>query len=354
MAFPLIKGRKVRFALVGCGRISKNHFEAIAHHAADAELVDVCDIDPKALEGAVSLTGAKGHSSIADLLDSTSADCVVVATPSGLHSEEVCLIAESGRHAISEKPMATNWTDGLKMVNACDRANVRLFVVKQNRHNKTLSLLKLAIDDGRFGRIYMVSVNVFWTRPQEYYDAAKWRGTWALDGGALMNQASHYVDLLDWLVGPVEGIQAMTATLARSIEAEDTGVLNVRWKNGALGSMSVTMLTYPKNREGSVTILGENGTVKIGGVAVNEVEHWEFVDKADYDAEVSSASYSTKSVYGSGHQIYYGNVIQTLRGLANPSTDGADGLRSLELLVAAYQSARDGTTVTLPLSRSSN
>jgi len=245
--------------------------------------------------------------------------------------------------------MATRWQDGLRMVQACDEAGVRLFVVKQNRRNPTLQLLKRALIERRFGRIHLVQVNVFWTRPQSYYDQGNgWRGTWEFDGGAFMNQASHYVDLLEWLIGPVEKIHAMTST-TRDIEAEDTGVLNVRWRSGALGSMSVTMLTYPKNLEGSVTILGEHGTVRIGGVAVNEVQAWDFTDRRDYDDEVRQASYETTSVYGFGHPLYYRNVVDVMRGEADPETDGRAGLKSLELLVAVYRSARDGTTVSLPL-----
>ena len=250
---------------------------------------------------------------------------------------------------MTEKPMATRWHDGLRMVKACDDAAVRLFVVKQNRHNDTLQLLKRAVSQGRFGRIYMVNINVFWTRPKEYYDSAQWRGTWEFDGGAFMNQASHYVDLLDWIVGPIESIQAYTATLARNIEVEDTGVISVKWRSGALGSMNVTMLTYPKNLEGSITILGEKGTVRVGGVAVNEIQHWEFAEPHEDDQKVQQASYATTSVYGFGHPLYYDNVINVLRGEAVPETDGREGLKSLEVLIAMYLSARDGKRVALPL-----
>jgi UDP-N-acetyl-2-amino-2-deoxyglucuronate dehydrogenase len=235
------------------------------------------------------------------------------------------------------------------MVRACDEAGVRLFVVKQNRRNRTLQLLKRAVDLGRFGRIYMVTVNVFWSRPQSYYDSAPWRGTWEFDGGAFMNQASHYVDLLDWVVGPVESVMAYTGTLARNIEVEDTGVAALKWRNGAMGSVNVTMLTYPKNLEGSITVLGERGSVRVGGVAVNKIEHWDFDAPHDIDREVDDASYQTTSVYGFGHPLYYDNVINTLRGEAEPETDGREGLRSLELLIAMYLSARDGKRVSLPL-----
>lgn len=347
-AAPIID-RKIRFALVGCGRIAKNHFDAIKKHEAHAELVAVCDVDSDALANAVAYTGAKPYANLTELLKETDADIVVLTTPSGLHPDQAVQIAASGRHVMTEKPMATRWQDGLRMVKACDDANVRLFVVKQNRRNATLQLLKKAVEKKRFGRIYMVNINVFWTRPQDYYDSAAWRGKWEFDGGAFMNQASHYVDLLDWLIGPIESLHAYTATLARDIEVEDTGVINVRWRSGALGSMNVTMLTYPKNLEGSITILGEKGTVRVGGVAVNEIQHWEFEDEDADDDAVKASNYETTSVYGFGHPLYYENVINVMRGQAEPETDGREGLKSLEVLIAAYLSARDGKRISLPL-----
>ena len=349
MRAPVPADRRVRFALVGCGRIAANHLAAMQAHAKDCELVGVCDTDPAALAKAQQATGAPGFQSLDALLAGTEADCVVLATPSGLHAEQAIRCAMAGRHVMSEKPMATRWADGKRMVAACDEAGVHLFVVKQNRRNPTLQLVKRAVQRGRFGRIYMVAVNVFWTRPQSYYDSAAWRGTWEFDGGAFMNQASHYVDLLDWLIGPVESVQAYTATLERNIQVEDTGVLGVRWRSGALGTMAVTMLTYPKNLEGSVTIIGEKGTVRVGGMAVNTIEHWQFAEPDADDAQVEQASYQTTSVYGHGHTPYYDNVIQSLRGQAAPETDGREGLHSLEILIATYLSARDGTRVALPL-----
>ena len=346
---PPITDRKIRFALVGCGRIAQNHFAAMEKHADRCEVVDVCDINPVALTAAVEKTGARGHSRLADLLEHTTADCVILTTPSGLHPMQAIEVAEAGKHVMTEKPMATRWQDGLKMVEACDRAGVRMFVVKQNRRNATLQLLKRAVEQKRFGKIYSVAVNVFWTRPQEYYDSAKWRGTWEFDGGAFMNQASHYIDLLDWLIGPVESVMAYTATLERDIEVEDSGVAAIRWRSGAMGTLNVTMLTYPKNLEGSITILGEKGTVRVGGVAVNEIQHWEFDEQRPEDEDIKHASYATTSVYGFGHPLYYDNVIKTLRGEAQAETDGREGLKSLELLIAMYLSSRDGKRVALPL-----
>lgn len=346
---PAITDRKIRLALVGCGRISKNHFNSVKVHAGDVDLVSICDTDPKALEAAVKETGAKPYGDLTSMLKETDADLVVLCTPSGLHPSQAIEVASSGRHVMTEKPMATRWQDGVEMVKACDKAGVRLFVVKQNRRNSTLQLLKRTIEKGRFGRIYLVNLNVFWTRPQAYYDSAAWRGTWEFDGGAFMNQASHYVDLIDWLIGPVESVQAYTSTLARNIEVEDTGVLSLRWRSGALGTMNVTMLTYPKNLEGSITIIGEKGTVRVGGVAVNDIQHWEFANPDPDDDLVQTASYETTSVYGFGHPLYYKNVIDVLRGQALPETNGREGLKSLEVLIATYLSARDGRRIALPL-----
>ncbi len=346
--FSKITKRKIRIAIVGCGRISKNHFASIEKHAENMELVSICDDDELVLKEHQDKYKVPGYQNLKDMLEKEKLDIVSICTPSGIHPGQVILVAKAGIHVMTEKPMATRWKDGVRMVRACDKAGVHLFVVKQNRLNSTLQLLKRAVEEKRFGKIHMVHLNVFWTRPQEYYDQAKWRGTWEFDGGAFMNQASHYIDLLDWIIGPVDKVQAMMST-TRDIEVEDTGVMNVRWRNGALGSMSVTMLTYPKNMEGSITILGEKGTVRIGGVAVNDIQHWEFDEQRDYDEKIKTANYETTSVYGFGHPLYYKNVIDVMRGDAEPETDGREGLKSLEVLIAAYLSARDGKTINLPL-----
>jgi UDP-N-acetyl-2-amino-2-deoxyglucuronate dehydrogenase len=363
---PPITGRRIRIALVGCGRISANHIKAIALHHERAELVALCDTQAERLAAAQQLwadaasdqagpwSQPSSYSSYPELLAAAQAgqtpvDLVVLATPSGLHSAQVIAAAEASLHVCTEKPMATRWVDGVAMVRACDEAGVRLFVVKQNRFNSTLQLVKRQLAVGRFGRLAMVAVNVFWQRPQSYYDQDSWRGTWEFDGGALMNQASHYVDLLDWLVGPVESVSASIATLGRAIEVEDTAALQLRWRNGALGTMAVTMLTYPKNLEGSITLLGETGSVRIGGPAVNQIEHWAFADTNPDDALVEQASYQATSVYGFGHPPYYANVLDALQAKADALCDGREGLRSLELLIGAYRSARDGGTVHLPL-----
>ncbi len=345
----IITDRKIKIAVVGCGRISKNHFGAIDTHKGDFNLVSVCDTNQAMCDDASKQYGVVGYTDFEQMLKEQDIDIVTLCTPSGIHPDQTVLAARYGVHVATEKPMATRWKDGLRMVRACDEADVHLFVIKQNRKNTTLQLLKRAIKEKRFGRIYMVTLNVFWTRPQEYYNSADWRGTWELDGGAFMNQASHYVDLLEWLIGPIADIQAMTGTLDRDIEVEDTGVMNIRWRSGAMGSMSVTMLTYPKNYEGAITIIGEKGTARVGGVAVNDIQHWEFADKKDYDDDLKKANYETTSVYGFGHPLYFKNVVDVLRGVAAPETDGREGLKSLEVLIGTYLSARDNKTVSLPL-----
>lgn len=340
--------KKIRVAVVGCGRISKNHFGSIAQLSNEYELVAICDNDDKVLAAHKKEYKVPAYLSLDEMLQNEKIDLVTLCTPSGIHASQTIKAAKAGVHVITEKPMATKWEDGLAMVRACDEAGVRLFVVKQNRRNSTLQLLKRAVTEKRFGKIHMVHMNVFWTRPQEYYDRASWSGTWDMDGGAFMNQATHYVDLLHWLVGPVEKVHAMLST-HRDIEVEDTGVVNLKWRNGALGSMAVTMCTYPKNYEGSMTILGEKGTVRIGGVAVNDIQEWIFAEPKDYDAEIESANYETTSVYGFGHPPYFQNVADVLRGKAEPETDGREGLKSLELLISIYRSARDNNEVGLPL-----
>lgn len=344
-----ITDRKIKFALVGCGRIAANHFGSLEKHMAACELVAVCDIIPSRADQAADKYSAKAYYSLEDMLEEGGFDAVILTTPSGLHPPQTIMCAEAGYHVVTEKPMATRMSDGIEMVKACDKAGVRLFVVKQNRRNETIQMVKKAVDEGRFGRIYSVACNVFWTRPQEYYDHDEWRGTWEFDGGAFMNQASHYVDLMEWLIGSVESVQSYTATLARNIETEDSGVVAIKYRSGALGTMNVSMLTYPKNLEGSITIIGEKGTVRVGGLAVNKIDHWEFADKRPEDENVMNANYATTSVYGFGHPLYYANVIETLQGKAAPLTDGREGLKSLEFLIAIYMSARDGKKVSLPL-----
>jgi UDP-N-acetyl-2-amino-2-deoxyglucuronate dehydrogenase len=337
-----------RVAFSGCGRISKNHFEAI-DKINGLELAAVCDLDPERATKAGTEWKVPHFTSYEKMLAESKADLVTIATPSGLHPAQGVAAAAAGLHVVTEKPMAISLTGADELVKACDQAGVHLFVVKQNRLNPPVQLLKRAVDRGRFGRIYMASCTVHWARPQEYYDQAPWRGTWEFDGGAFMNQASHYVDLIQWLMGPVESVMAKTATLARKIETEDSGVAILKFRSGALGMIQVTMLAYPRNLEGSLTLLGEKGSAKIGGTAVNKIEHWQFAEYDDDDKLVELAETNPPNVYGLGHEGYYRNVLSVLRGEAKPDTDGRAGRKSLELILGIYESAKTGREVPLPL-----
>jgi UDP-N-acetyl-2-amino-2-deoxyglucuronate dehydrogenase len=335
-----------RIAIVGMGRISQFHVDAI-DKVEGLVLSAVCDIDEVRARDAGEKAGVPWFTSVDKMLKGAEIDVVAICTPSGLHPEHGIAAARAGKHVVSEKPMALSLDAAQSLIDACDKAGTRLFVVKQNRLNPAIQLLKRAVDRGRFGRIFMANVTVRWQRPQEYYDAEPWRGTWAYDGGAIMNQASHYVDLIQWLVGPVESVMAKTATQGRKIEAEDSGAAVLRFVSGAIGVIEVNVLTYPRNFEGSITILGETGTVKIGGTSVNKVEHWSFAEYNDDDKVVETGAINTNppTVYGFGHEGYYRNVVAVLRGKATADTDGREGQKSLALILGIYESARTGKDV---------
>jgi UDP-N-acetyl-2-amino-2-deoxyglucuronate dehydrogenase len=341
-------GGDIRVALLGCGRISRNHLEAIAR-VDGLRLVSVADTDRPRADAVGAEQGVAAFASLEEMLAAVPSDLVTICTPSGLHPQHGIVAARHGRNVLTEKPMAISLEAADQLVQACDAAGVQLFVVKQNRLNPPIQLLKRAVDKGRFGRLYMANVTVRWTRPQEYYEAEPWRGTWEFDGGAMMNQASHYVDLMQWLMGPAESVMAKTATQARRIEAEDSGVAIVKFRSGALGVIEVNVLTHPRNLEGSITLLGEKGSVKIGGTAVNRVEHWAFADYDDDDKLVEAANTNPPTVYGFGHEGYYRNVLPVLRGEAKPDTDGRAGRKSLELILGIYESAKIGREVPIPL-----
>jgi UDP-N-acetyl-2-amino-2-deoxyglucuronate dehydrogenase len=289
------------------------------------------------------------YTDAAQMLKKGGFDCVSVCTPSGLHPEHGIAAAEAGFHVVTEKPVGISLEPVDRLIEACERRGRELFVVMQNRLNPTVRLLRQAVDKGRFGRMCLGQVNVFWTRPQEYYDESPWRGTWALDGGAFLNQASHYVDLIQWLMGEVESVEAITGTLARRIEAEDTGAAVVRFKGGAIATIAVTMLVYPKNLEGSITLLGLRGAARIGGIALNRIEHWDFDRYQDEDRGVLEAGYTPPTVYGHGHEGYYRNVLDVLAGTDRPHIDGREGRKSLELILAIYRAAAEGRRVAVPL-----
>lgn len=336
-------------ALIGCGRISGKHLESISQLKNDLKLVAVCDIVKECAKVAGEKYGVDWYTDYQKMLERDDIDVLSICTPSGLHPEHGIAAAKRGIHVVSEKPIAITLEGADQLIRTCDQEKVKLFVVKQNRLNTTMQLLKRAVDKNRFGKIYMIQSNVFWQRPQSYYDMAKWRGTWEFDGGSFMNQASHYVDAIQWLIGPVKSVMAETATMARHIETEDTGSAILKFRNGVIGTINVTMLTYPKNFEGSITILGEKGTVKVGGVAVNHIDIWEFEEYDDDDRLIEESNYNPPNIYGLGHLPYYQNVIAALKGETEADTDGRSGRKSLELIIAVYKSAQTGKKVALPL-----
>ncbi len=342
---------EIRIGLVGCGRISNNHFEAI-EQIEGAKFVSCCDIiEKRAQESANKFNINNYYVDYKKMIRAEQLDLISICTPSGLHPQIGIEAAQHKINVLTEKPMAINLPDADELINECDINKVQLFVVKQNRLNATMQLLKRAIDKGRFGKIYLAQSNVYWQRPQSYYDLADWRGTWELDGGAILNQASHYVDALYWLLGDVKSVMAETGTMARNIEAEDTGIALLKFANGAIASINVTMLTYPKNFEGSITILGEKGSVKIGGIAINRIEKWEFEDYDDDDRLIEESNYQPQSVYGLGHTPYYINVINSLQGKGKADINGRDGRKSLEIILAIYESAQKGEKILITPSK---
>ncbi len=339
----------LRFALVGCGRISKKHADLLASgQIAGAELAAVCDIDEEKAKAVGTKHNVPYYANMDDMVRLEKIDVVSVLTPSGMHARHVINLAKHRKHIVVEKPMALSLDDADAMIKECDRNECRLFVVKQNRFNLPVLRLREAVDSGRFGKIVLGTVRVRWCRTQEYYDSDPWRGTWALDGGVLTNQASHHIDLLEWMMGEVESVFAKSTTALVNIEVEDTAVVVLKFHNGALGVIEATTATRPKDLEGSLSILGEKGSVEIGGFAVNELKAWNFIDQSDDDRK-ALAEFSSKppDVYGFGHKAYYDHVVDCITHNKKQLVDGLEGRKSLELILAMYESIETGKEVFL-------
>jgi UDP-N-acetyl-2-amino-2-deoxyglucuronate dehydrogenase len=339
----------LNFALVGCGRISVRHAQLLGEGIiAGARLVAVCDANLAKAEKTAAKHSVKAFSDMHLMMRETQPDVVVVLTESGLHAEHVIALAQHGKHIIVEKPMALTLSDADEMIQVCDKAGIKLFVVKQNRFNVPVLKLREALEAGRFGKLVLGTVRVRWCRGQDYYDQDSWRGTWALDGGVLANQASHHVDLLEWMMGEVESVSAFSTTALVNIEAEDTAVVAVKFRNGALGVIEATTATRPKDLEGSISVLGEKGTVEIGGFAVNQMKVWNFVDTGPQDADIMGKySVNPPNVYGFGHQAYYEHVVRAIAEGGANLVDGLEGRKSLELINAIYESIETGKQVAL-------
>lgn len=339
----------LNFALVGCGRIAKRHSELLGHGQIDgARLSAVCDIVAGKAKAIGERFGVPAYTDMHEMMRREAIDVVVVLTESGHHAKHVVELASHGKHIIVEKPMALTLDDADAMIRACDAAGVRLFVVKQNRFNVPVVKARQALEQGRFGKMVLGTVRVRWCRTQQYYDQDSWRGTWALDGGVLTNQASHHVDLLEWMMGDVESVFALSTTALVNIETEDTAAVVLKFASGALGVIEATTAARPTDIEGSLSLLGERGTVEIGGFAVNEMKLWRFAQPQDGDERVlTEFSVNPPNVYGFGHQAYYEHVVDCLRHDRRHLVDGLEGRKSLELITAIYESVETGREVAL-------
>lgn len=339
----------LKVALIGCGRIAKRHSELLGNKQIDgACLAAVCDIVPQKAEAIGRQFGVPWFTDMDEMLEKVDTDILSILTESGKHGEHAVAAARYKKHIVVEKPMALTLTDADRMIRACDEAGVKLFVVKQNRFNRPVVKLREALEAGRFGKLVLGTVRVRWCRTQKYYDQDAWRGTWAMDGGVLTNQASHHVDLLEWMLGEVESVFAMSRTALANIETEDTAAVVLRFVNGALGIVEATTAARPTDLEGSLSILGSGGTVEIGGFAVNEMKKWEFVQPLPEDAEVRDKfSVNPPNVYGFGHKAYYDHVVDCIRNAKRHLVDGFEGRKSLELITAIYESIETGKEVSL-------
>jgi predicted dehydrogenase len=337
----------LRFALVGCGRIAKRHSELLGNGLIQgASLAAVCDVDRTRAESVATKFNVPSFIDMREMALEVRPDVCVILTESGRHAEHTIALAPLCKHIVVEKPMALTLDDADEMIRACDRHGVRLFVVKQNRFNVPVTKLREALDAGRLGRLVLGTVRVRWCRRQDYYDQDPWRGTWALDGGVLANQASHHVDLLEWMMGDVDSVFARGITALADIEAEDTAVVILKFRSGALGLIEATTAARPTDLEGSISLLGELGTVEIGGFAVNEMKVWRFEKPQEEDDQVlAKFSVNPPSVYGFGHHAYYQHVVECILEDRPQLVDGLEGRRSLELISAIYESIETGREV---------
>ena len=344
----------LNFALVGCGRIAPRHAENLkAGLVKGAQLAAVCDakLDKARAFGEKYNVPYYTDMHLMMFEMKNKIDVISILTPSGDHAEHTVQMSQYGKPIVVEKPMALTLQDADRMIEACDKFGSRLFVVKQNRFNLPVKKLREALEADRFGKLTMGTVRVRWCRTQEYYSQDAWRGTWLHDGGVFANQAIHHIDLLQWMMGDVESVFAKSTRALANIEAEDTGVVILKFKNGALGVIEATTATRPVDLEGSLSILGEKGTVEIGGFAVNEIKIWKFTN-ANPNDEIAIEKYRTNppNVYGFGHTEYLNNVVEALKSGSNALVEGLEGRKSLELVTSIYESIETGKEVNVRFS----
>jgi predicted dehydrogenase len=344
--------RTVRFALLGCGQIALKHGAALSRLVPGAQLYAVCDSNFARAEALAATHGCRAFADFDQMMAEIGhdIDVVNVLTPTGYHLDGVLRVAAHRKHVVLEKPMALTEHEGLQMLQACEAAGVQLFVVKQNRFNAAVQKLHQAVRAGRFGKIVVATVRVRWTRDQGYYNKDAWRGTRAFDGGVLANQASHHIDLLQWLVGDVHTVSAYTARRLVEVETEDTAVAILRFGCGALGVVEATTATRPKDLEASISILGEGGAVEISGFATDEMRTWQFKPAIPEDAGVL-AEFATKPAgqdRAYAHAQYLRNVVASVRHEAAEIVDGYEGLKTVRLIEALYKASEQGTEIAIP------
>jgi UDP-N-acetyl-2-amino-2-deoxyglucuronate dehydrogenase len=334
----------LKFAVVGCGRVSNNHLKALTSGKINGQLVAVCDIDEKKAHLKSKEFGVPYYTDYHEMMHRhAEIDVVDIATPTGYHAKHVIDLSRYGKHLVVEKPMALQVSDCDEMINACGENNCRLFVVKQNRFNTAVVAAREALDSGRFGKLVMGTVRVRWKRLQSYYEQDNWHGTWEMDGGVMSQQSSHHLDLLQWFLGPIEEMQCISTTRLLNIEVEDTSLATFKFKSGALGAYEATVATRPEDLEGSLSILGEKGSVIIGGKAVNKIIYWKFLEELPEDALMQDASsQEVPNVYGHGHAPYLANVIDAIVSKKPALVEAAEGKKNIEILTALYESAALG------------
>ena len=345
----------MKYALIGCGRISTNHVKAVINNKL--EFAAVCDIVPEHMEAVLEKNGLQNDSSIKRytdykrMIEEIRPELVGIATESGLHAEIALYCIDHGIHVIIEKPMAMNMSDANEIVRRSEEKGVKVSACHQNRFNVAVQEMRKALEQGRFGKISHGSIHVRWTRGKAYYEQAPWRGTWAQDGGALMNQCIHGIDLLRWMMGnEVEEVYGATRQqLHPYLEAEDIGMAVVKFKNGAIGTIEGTTNVYPQNLEETLYLFGENGTVKIGGKSTNNIDVWNFADESDADQRNKGLEEQTSNVYGNGHTSLYADVIDAIQNDRAPYVDAYAGKNALEMILAIYKSQKTGMPVKLPL-----
>ena len=342
--------KKLKFATVGCGRISEKHLSALTSGRIASQLIAVCDIIPAKAQEKGKKYNVPWYTDYHEMIRKhPEIDVIDILTPSGMHAGHVIDLAQYGKHIVVEKPMALRVEDCEAMIQACKKHGGRLFIVKQNRFNRAVTAAYKALQEGRFGKMVMGTVRVRWRRDQAYYDQADWRGTWALDGGVMSQQATHHLDLLQWFMGPVASMNCLTATRLMDIEVEDTAVATLIFKSGALGVFEATVAARPEDLEGSLSLLGEKGTVIIGGPAANLIKYWRFSEERPEDKAIQeSYSQEVPNVYGHGHEPYLANVIQAITEKGEGIVEGEEGKKNVRILTALYESAARGGTPVHP------